>query len=255
MNKIKIATCALCLFEKELQNSHIIPEFIYEHLYDDKHRYHVLSTTVKDYKRMSQKGVRESLLCKDCERKLSKWERYASLVLKGGLELEAEVAADGRAVTINGVDYQSFKLFQLSILWRAGVSTLKMFNQVKLGPYAETLRLMLLNNDAGNDDDFGCIMHALVYENDKVVTDLIAEPSIIKCNSNTYYQFIFGGFEWIFCVSKNKSSPIRSLFLQPSGRLFFGISHIDEITSITKFSKEFHLINKLKSLSKGTRYS
>jgi hypothetical protein len=35
--------CALCLQEVELRRSHIIPKFLYETLYDDKHRLQVLS--------------------------------------------------------------------------------------------------------------------------------------------------------------------------------------------------------------------
>jgi hypothetical protein len=248
MRKIQTGTCALCLLKKELQNSHIIPEFLYDSLYDEKHRYHVLSTYTTDRKKMSQKGVREYLLCSDCEGRISKWERYASLVLKGGIELEVE--ANERAVIINGVDYQKFKLFQLSILWRAGVSTLKMFQQVNLGAYQETLRLMLLNDDAGSDDDFGCIMHALVYYDNKVVTDLITEPAVIKVDNNTYYQFIFTGFEWVFCVSKSKPSYMKNLFLKTNGKLLFGISHIDEIKSLTKFAKDFHVTNSLNSAFK-----
>src|SRR3546814_5603951 len=33
--------CALCLLPKPLQDSHIIPEFLYGVMYDDKHRYNV----------------------------------------------------------------------------------------------------------------------------------------------------------------------------------------------------------------------
>src|SRR3546814_16606531 len=76
--------CALCLLPKPLQDSHIIPEFLYGVMYDDKHRYNVLSLAPERRERIEQKGVREQLLCRDCEQKFSKLESYASLVLQGG---------------------------------------------------------------------------------------------------------------------------------------------------------------------------
>lgn len=35
--------CALCRQERELKNSHIIPEFMYGSLHDEIHRFHLLS--------------------------------------------------------------------------------------------------------------------------------------------------------------------------------------------------------------------
>lgn len=39
------------------------------------------------FRRYFQKGLGEPLLCADCEQRFSRYERYASLVLNGGLEL------------------------------------------------------------------------------------------------------------------------------------------------------------------------
>jgi hypothetical protein len=124
--------CALCLQPLELQRSHIIPEFLYESLYDDKHRLQVLSVLPDEPNWREQRGLRERLLCADCEGRLSKWERYASLVLKGGLPITYR--REGNVVFISGLDYVQFKLFQLSVLWRAGASTLQFFEKVSPRP-------------------------------------------------------------------------------------------------------------------------
>ncbi len=63
-----------------MRASHIIPEFIYSPIYDDKHRM-VLLETDERYASFQQKGIREHLLCQDCETKVSKWETYARGVL------------------------------------------------------------------------------------------------------------------------------------------------------------------------------
>jgi hypothetical protein len=50
---------------------------------------------------------------------------------------------------INGLDYAMFKLFHLSVLWRAGVSTREEFRNVKLGSHEDVIRQMLLRDDPG----------------------------------------------------------------------------------------------------------
>ena len=113
-------SCALCLESAELRNSHIISEFLYSTIYDEKHRFHVLEAGGK-YPYYEQKGYREPLLCQECETKLSKWETYARAILTGGKPLK--YWREDSITWIRGIDYQRFKLFQLSILWRAGVAT------------------------------------------------------------------------------------------------------------------------------------
>src|SRR3546814_927086 len=95
--------CALCLLPKPLQDSHIIPEFLYGVMYDDKHRYNVLSLAPERRERIEQKGVREQLLSRDCEQKFSKLERYASLVLQGGAP-GMDGQRNGSIVSVNGIE-------------------------------------------------------------------------------------------------------------------------------------------------------
>ena len=78
-----MAICKLCNLEKELRNSHIIPEFMYQNLYDHQpKRFYSLNVNVdeenKSSNRIEQKGIREYLVCNDCEGILSKYENYAA---------------------------------------------------------------------------------------------------------------------------------------------------------------------------------
>ncbi|WP_051901504.1 hypothetical protein [Methylotenera sp. L2L1] len=235
--------CALCKSEAELKNSHIIPEFLYKTMYDDKHRFHVLSTIPEQRNSMLQKGLSEKLLCAACESKLSKWERYASLVLKGGLSLGVE--RSGNLVIITDIDYSKFKLFQLSILWRASVSTLPFFKNVNLGVYEEKLRVMLVNSDAGKSNDFGCIMYGLKHEG--VVTDLIVQPSRDRLNNITCYRFVYGGFQWLYMVSSQVNTKYNEAFIQPSGKAVFLVKNIFEASFISRFGAELIRMGRLNS--------
>lgn len=228
--------CALCQRDKELRRSHIIPEFLYKGMYDDKHRFHVISVIPDKQDWMEQKGLREPLLCGDCETKISRFEDYARRVLLGGKELEFR--RNGNVVMIEGLNYKLFKLFQLSILWRAGVSTLKMFERVDLGRFETVLREMLINEEPGEQDLFGCVMFGL-KDNSGVTADLIVQPMKVRVEGHMCYRFIFGGFMWVCFVSGRKPvGPYTVGFLQKSGQFAFVIKDIFETKMIANFAKE-----------------
>jgi hypothetical protein len=188
--------------EKALRKSHIIPEFIYSSLYDEKHRFHEISTDKNKKNKLPQKGVREPLLCNDCEQLLSKHETYASLVLNGGYSLKAR--NEGRLVYLEGLEYSKFKLFALSILWRAGVSNLDFFSQVKLGVHEEILRKMVLHNEPGEEHIYPFILSPIVHEN-LVQEALIVKPTKTRMGNHHAYRFVFGGIAWIFVVSSHEA--------------------------------------------------
>jgi hypothetical protein len=113
-------TCKLCRRKGELRDSHIISEFLYASIYDDKHRFHAVAAGELQSS-YEQKGYRERMVCQSCETKLSKWETYARGLLTGGTLLQYR--REGTITWVEGIDYSRFKLVQRSILWRAGVAT------------------------------------------------------------------------------------------------------------------------------------
>lgn len=228
--------CALCRESQQLKNSHIIPEFLYESLYDEIHRFHVLSINPDQDNSFKQKGIREPLLCESCEQRFSVWERYASFVLKGGIEISCR--GEGNRMYVSGLDYEKFRLFQLSILWRASVSTLQFFENVRLGRHEELLRRLLLGEDPGNPSRYGCLMFGLKFENENF-TQLIMPPERLKLSGHTAYRFIFGGFMWVFLVASHDIlPPLSSAVLQQSGEALLTIKDIREIHDIVNFSRE-----------------
>lgn len=222
--------CRLCHGVKSLRSSHIIPEFLYSSMYDEKHRFHIFSTTHRQMNRLAQKGVREKLLCEDCEQKLSKWESYASQFLNGGTAIVAE--QEGSQWHLSELDYKSFRLFQLSILWRASISTLDFFSNISLGKHEEKIRRLLLSSDPGLSWQYGCVMCSLVGDGG-VVTDLMIQPDRLKLCGQTAYRFIFGGFMWIYLAS-NHTPPklIKSAFLSPAGKMTMLVKNIENVKYI-----------------------
>jgi hypothetical protein len=87
---------------------------LYLGLYDEKHRFEQMSADPSESNKTLQKGLREPLLCDECEGLFAKWERYASMVLRGGTPIAVKQSGDRLSLT--DLDYQSFKLLQMSIL-------------------------------------------------------------------------------------------------------------------------------------------
>ena len=78
----------------------------------------------------------KDILCHSCDNEtLGKLERYASLILYDGYPkiVEYRECPDGRKYTYcAGIDYTQFKLFLLSVLWRASISKRPLFGEVRV---------------------------------------------------------------------------------------------------------------------------
>jgi hypothetical protein len=229
-------TCRLCLKEGELKNSHIIPEFVYSPLYDEKHRFHVLSNVKVRGPAKLQKGIREYLLCGECEAALSKHERYVSVILSGRFAVRS--SRNGKLVSLEGLDYKQFRLFGLSVLWRASVSSLQMFEQVKLGPHEEVLRQMLLTEDPGRPNQYPFMLAPIVH-GDEVQTDLIMQPTWARAEGHYSYRFVFGGLAWVYLVSSHKPPVvIANAAISEDGKTIMLISDIEKMPFIANFARE-----------------
>jgi len=166
--------CRLCLNDRELCGSHIIPEFFYRPTYDTKHRAYELELATFG-ERYLQKGYREALLCKPYEDKIGKHEAYVAQMWYQQGVLPDEMLAD--SLVICGLDYARFKLFHLSVLWRASISTGRMFERIALDADAERIRQMLLSEDPGDEDQYGFFAEVLVDDaSPRVLHELIMQP-------------------------------------------------------------------------------
>ena len=210
--------------EKELRNSHIIPEFLYKPLYDEKHRAIPFSniTGSKEYQRRKplQKGLREKLLCHDCEQLLN--DRYEKYFKKRWFDEKAlpETMASGKSFSINTLDFHKFKLFHLSILFRASVSSLHEFQQVALGSHEESLRKIIFNDVPTSDREYVVLCHAITKSNSEIQYGLITSPfKLRQPNGYISYGFCFGGCVWYYIVDSREISEFSSFMLKSTGEI------------------------------------
>lgn len=209
--------CRLCLKEDvDLRRSHILSEFLYEEVYDEQHRTVGVDPRPEKKDRVLQKGIREQLLCGECEGRLSKWEVYAAGVMRH-LPSTAN-CKPGDLVWQRGLDYAKFKLFQMSLLWRSSIAEGATFAEVDLGPHTEKLRQMLFAENPGKPWEYGCIIAAL--RESESWKGIVKFPGKLRLEGHNAYHLVVKGLVWFFIVSNHaeKLSGQRS-FLSERGDL------------------------------------
>ena len=145
------------------------------------------------------------------------YEKYAAEVMYGRLGHRAQVR--GSYIVIDGIDYTRFKLFQLSILWRASVSTLEFFKMVSLGPREDTLRTMILSDDPGSPDTFGCAV-TFIHDRGQDMSDTFFNPEPMRWAGRRMHKLYFAGAVWLYhCDQRPPASHLQKLFLQRNGTL------------------------------------
>lgn len=212
-------TCALCLQEKELQESHILPEFLYKNVYDPDHSFFSLSTAPEEPTKKHRKGVYEKLLCMACEQIIGEYEDYAAKVLNGGTRISVQQFPE--KLLIGNLDYARFKLFQISLLWRAGASSDRAFRSIELGPHAEAMRKMLFTKTPGEPHKYGCLLFYSSTTHEMMKRMINPFEKIKKKIGGFHsYRAVLGGLMWAYVVS-NRSHLFRYQqgFFQKNGEL------------------------------------
>lgn len=230
-----IGTCNLCLEEKELiKKSHIIPEFFYRQsgMYDDKHRMNSLTKDdiLQNIKfKKEQSGIYDSyILCADCDNGIiSSYEKYASNTIYG-TNIPIEHCPDcinygdtNPIISIcRNVDYAKYKLFLLSILFRASITKDDFFDEVKLSmENQEKLRKMVYEGNPGKFNDFPFLVSTFA-SSENISTDIFINPAKAEQNGETTYTFVFAGMSFQFYEGENlKTDEFDAFLMKPDNVL------------------------------------
>lgn len=239
---IQIMNCRLCDVEKPLRESHIIPRFFYKPMeWNEKNfRYQILRTH-SDNIITDQGGIKERLLCEDCEQIFSRFENYINRTLYGGIELTFRNLSNRRWL-ISGLHYNKFKLFQLSILWRASVSSQEFFESVRLGVKHETqIRQMLLNQDPGPPEKYACILVAVIFEGN-AIDDFMLNPTCVKHEGHRVCRFLFGGFAWAYFISSHSiPDKVRQSAINQDGEMIVSALEIQRLGMVMGLINNFKI--------------
>src|SRR5680860_1072410 len=190
--------CRLCLQDKKLISAHIIPEFMYSRMKDEKNVFYEMHLKLNKEKIRSRKvqtgEFDKTILCEDCDNRIigANYEKYAQNSMYGK-DIDLELAPicknyqnsnDGAKYSIcKNIDYGKMKLFLLSILWRASITNRKMFRDVDLGgKHEERLRILLYENIIPNETEYPIVMTSFMRTNHSL-KNLIGQPKRVRFKS------------------------------------------------------------------------
>jgi hypothetical protein len=160
--------CRLCQQEKRLIRAHVIPRSFYPIEPTNKQPVRLITNAEGRYGRTIPIGVYDDgILCEGCERLFSPWDDYATETFRHKWGEFQRINCEGvEILRRESYSYTKLKMFFLSVLWRAGVSSDDVFSRVDLGPYEADLRRSIRAGDAGDPDYFGVVLQAFTDTTD-----------------------------------------------------------------------------------------
>ena len=243
----ELQPCALCLQMAKLCNSHVVSESLYADVYEDDHRYTMVSLDKDKKDRCAQKGARERLLCQSCEQLLcNEYEDHGTRMFR---KIKAAIQEHETSFTVEVQSYRRFKLFQLAQLWRMGIAKGQYSPQVSLPPsMLEDLRMMLLYGDPRPADYYGVIMEAIIVDEQqrKPFEVIMTASPTIQLGDYHFVLATFAGFSWYYCAHRTVTDErLNRYFLQTKGSATIRVQMLKDAWHIQRFADQLEAAGKL----------
>lgn len=189
-----------------------------------------------------QKGIRQHLFCEACEQHFNE---YFEKPFRTQWILAKPLPNPWSANEILWVtvDYASFKLFHLSVLFRAGVSSLPTYAEATLGPHQERLRQLILNCDPGDATQYPVFGYAVVHHKTNELIPMVSQTQKSSFGGHRCYGMMYGGVEWWVSVSSHRNLEFEAVALRPDGQMPFHSVPWDEISVIQSASRAIRAAN------------
>ena len=186
------------------------------------------------------------MLCSECEKFLNdEYELYFSRLWYKNKFLPTET--HGYLYCLEGIDYKRFKLFLLSILWRASVSSRTEFSNVTLGPHEKIIRNMLLDIRPGTDKTYQIFGVLLLFPNSKdIFGGIIMSPIRSRFEARHVCVFVFGGCVWHYVISSHPiGAPVDNFALTENGIIRFPTIDFMKFPPADNFMRSIiHIVQK-----------
>jgi len=152
----------------------------------------IVTNKAGEYNEKSRTGVYDKIVCKDCENIWQGWDDYAQKLLTEE-PLNGQVRCHGSqklAYVVNNFEYKKLKLFFISMIWRASVSSQQFFSKVSLGQFEDIAKQRIADNEPGDTEDFSVILAKFNHPLAKSILD----PHEHKLSDVNYLRFYLGGY-------------------------------------------------------------
>ncbi len=233
--------CRLCLEARELVKSHVIPRTFWKRILEGGSFFFQFSTRKDVPTRRAAYQQWEYLLCSRCDTRLKEYEDYIVLTLFQGNGVR--IVREGNVLICSGFDYAKTRLFQLSILWRANISSLPFFKNVALGPHEEWIRRMLEDGNPGVYTLYPCIIVPVFFDEPEPRgrANLIRSPESLRPNGIRKFRFVFGSCVWLYTVSSH-FDIVRAggsdLIIKPDGSMKLQMKNVRDVKFLSQYLGE-----------------
>ena len=232
--------------ERPLIKAHIIPKSFFIQLRKGRNPAKIISQN--GYPKKSQIGEYDKeILCNGCEKKFQSWDDYGQKLLLQESDQLTPIKNRDEVVAyeINKFDYSRLKLFFLSLLWRASVSSRDYYALVDLGTTEAVVRNYLDKNTPGSADEFSVI---LARFNNRIGKLTMLNPHSTKFNGMDFFVFYLTGY---IAYIKNGIHPIsndlRKFQISPGQKLILLSRDFDdsnEKTLMESMVRNSHKLNR-----------
>jgi hypothetical protein len=149
-------------------------------------------------------GEYDRLLCRDCEDIIEEYDDYGIRFFRSqvGTRLttfNGEAIPDGIDL-IDGVNTRLLRLFVISVLWRASVSSRPFFDKVYLGPFELVARKIIREEITLSDDLFPFFMNR--YTETDHAKRMLFNPLPTRIGQLRFFNVNMGGFNVAIKVDK-----------------------------------------------------
>jgi hypothetical protein len=237
------ADCKYCGKTTNLIDAHIIPESFFRDIDLSRSGLRMYSAKEDQHPKRSPIGVYDTgILCQACEDKFAPFDDYAArLLIQREFQRESIDDEEGHlGYYIFDVDYRRLKLFGMSVLWRAAISSQDYFNYIRLGSHFFSLDRMVKDLNPGGPQDFSLLIWEELFPDNKVVMIKGYRTRIL--DGLRFYAIPMGKFVLLIKVDRRNIEDIESnmMILKPNTPLavseipFQGSKHEEIIRGIIK---------------------
>ncbi|MBN6739566.1 hypothetical protein JKG47_03275 [Acidithiobacillus sp. MC6.1] len=200
----QIGKCNLCDLERPLCKSHIIPKAFFRDAMAKERDCGLNMITPERIEVGKMAGEYEHLLCQNCEVLIGKYDDYGTRFFRrqAGERLST---FNGEAVPddidlIGNVDLRLLRLFIISVLWRASISSRPFFDKVDLGPFELVAKQIIRDEITLSDGLFPFFMNR--YAETDHAKRMLFNPLPTRIGQLRFFNVNMGGFNVAVKVDK-----------------------------------------------------
>jgi hypothetical protein len=237
--------CKGCHRDVKLIKAHAIPEAFFVGLRNDQDPPRVITDTKGVFPKKAPIGVYDNgILCRDCEDMFQIVDDYGQHLLLKEEENHIELFHNGNVAgyKVEQVDYKLLKLFALSVLWRASISTQPFYAKVTLGPYEEEIKELIWKGDPGKPDQFSFVISKF---RDAEVGRAILDPHRERWEGINYCRIYMYGYVFYIKVDKRPTPKLFSKFVVADGEPLIIIGR--DIHNSKEYPVMISVVNKARN--------